>query len=166
MGGHTDTFPLSGLPAPRSVKRTPVPAMQEQIAHRINSRSETEQQVFGSAVPTIDLSEPQGLSLFRVLRGGIETIQCPLDKSVDNNLGRSSPSIRAVSWSVGRACSAGSGLENGYVVAFSFLGSNVSPFFQIVKATAAIFRARVSRIISGRIPFSLRLSRYSRQGSL
>ena len=31
-------------------------------------------------MPTIDLSEPQGLSLFPVLRGGIETMQCPLDR--------------------------------------------------------------------------------------
>ena len=117
-------------------------------------------------MPTIDLSEPRGLSLFPVLRGGIETIRVLWTRSVDDKLGRSSPSIRAVSCSVGRACSAGSGLENGYGVAFSFLGSNVSPFFQIVRATVAIFRARVSRAISGRIPFCLRLSRYSDHGSL
>ena len=85
---------------------------------------------------------------------------------MDDKLGRSSPSIRAVSCSVGHACSAGSGLENGYGVELSFLGSNVSPFFQIVRATVATFRSRVSRTISGRIPFCLRLSRYSDQGSL
>ena len=101
-------------------------------------------------MPTIDLSEPQGLSLFPVLRGGIETVRVLWTESVDNKLVRSSPSIRAVSRFVGHACSAGRGLENGYGVALSFLESNVSPFFKIVRATVAIFRARVSRAISGR----------------
>ena len=39
-------------------------------------------------------------------------------------------------------------------------------FFQIVRATVAIFRARVSRAISDRSPFCWRLFRYSDQGSL
>ena len=117
-------------------------------------------------MPTINLSEPRGLSLFPVLQGGIETVRVLWTESVDDKLARSSPSIRAVSCSVGRACFAGSGLENGYGVVFSFLRSNVSPFFQIVRATVAIFRARVSRAISGRIPLSVSLSRYSDQGSL
>ena len=85
---------------------------------------------------------------------------------MDNKLVRSSPSIRAVSRFVGHACSAGRGLENGYGVVLSFLESNVSPFFQIVGATVAIFRARVSRAISGHSPFCWRLFRYSDQGSL
>ena len=45
--------------------------------------------------------------------------------------------------------------RNGYVVQFSFFGSNVSPFFQILRAIAAILRARVSRAISARMPFLL-----------
>ena len=36
------------------------------------------------------------------------------------------------------------------------LGSKSTPFFQIVKLIAAIFRARVSRAISGRIPLASR----------
>ena len=48
-------------------------------------------------------------------------------------------------------------VRNGYVVQFSFFGSNVSPFFQIVSATAAILRASVKRAISFRIPFASRL---------
>ena len=36
------------------------------------------------------------------------------------------------------------------------LGSKSTPFFHIVKVIAAIFRARVSRAIAGRIPFSRR----------
>ena len=43
--------------------------------------------------------------------------------------------------------------RNGYVVQFSFFGSNVSPFFQILRAIAEIFRASVSRAISLRMPF-------------
>jgi hypothetical protein len=43
--------------------------------------------------------------------------------------------------------------RNGYVVLFSFFGSNASPFFHTVKASVAILRARVSRAISGRMPF-------------
>ena len=42
--------------------------------------------------------------------------------------------------------------RNGYVAQFSFFGSNASPFFQIVKAIAEIFRAKVSRAISLRMP--------------
>ena len=45
-------------------------------------------------------------------------------------------------------------VRNGYVLQFSFLGSNVSPFFQIVSATAAILRASVSRAISLRMPLA------------
>jgi hypothetical protein len=44
--------------------------------------------------------------------------------------------------------------RNGYVVEFSFLGSNATPFFQTINATAAILRASVSRAISARMPFS------------
>jgi len=47
--------------------------------------------------------------------------------------------------------------RNGYVVQFSFFGSNVSPFFQIVSATAAILRASVSRAISLRMPLCSKL---------
>lgn len=43
--------------------------------------------------------------------------------------------------------------RNGYVVQFSFFGSNVSPFFQILSAIAEIFRASVNRAISLRMPF-------------
>src|SRR5262249_47958606 len=46
--------------------------------------------------------------------------------------------------------------RNGYVVTFSFFGSNASPFFQTASAIAAIFRANVRRAISSRIPFSWR----------
>ena len=35
-------------------------------------------------------------------------------------------------------------------------GSNSTPFFQMVKLIAAIFRAKVRRAIVGRIPFSTR----------
>ena len=49
--------------------------------------------------------------------------------------------------------------RNGYVVHFSFFGSNVSPFFQIVSATAAILRASVNLAISLRIPRFCKLSR-------
>jgi len=35
-------------------------------------------------------------------------------------------------------------------------GSKLTPFFQIVKLTAAIFRATVRRAMVGRIPFSTR----------
>jgi len=48
--------------------------------------------------------------------------------------------------------------RNGYVVEFSFFGSNFSPFFQTVSATAAILRAKVNRAISARIPFCWRPS--------
>ncbi len=47
-------------------------------------------------------------------------------------------------------------VRNGYVVQFSFFGSNVSPFFQIASVTAAILRASVKRAISLRIPFASR----------
>ena len=36
------------------------------------------------------------------------------------------------------------------------LGSKLAPFFQMIKVMAAIFRARVSRAMLGRIPFSTR----------
>ena len=48
--------------------------------------------------------------------------------------------------------------RNGYVVDFSFFGSNFSPFFQTISATAAILRAKVNRAISARIPFYWRTS--------
>ena len=48
--------------------------------------------------------------------------------------------------------------RNGYVVEFSFFGSNVSPFFQTLSATAAILRAKLNRAISVRIPFCWRPS--------
>ena len=48
--------------------------------------------------------------------------------------------------------------RNGYVVDFSFFGSNVSPFFQTLSATAAILRASVNRAISVRIPLCWRPS--------
>ena len=48
--------------------------------------------------------------------------------------------------------------RNGYVVEFSFFGSNVSPFFQTLSATAAILRASVNRAISVRIPLCRRPS--------
>jgi hypothetical protein len=40
--------------------------------------------------------------------------------------------------------------------AFSLLGSKLSPFFQIVRAMAAILRASVSRAISGWMPATSR----------
>ena len=53
--------------------------------------------------------------------------------------------------------------RNGYVVAqFSFFGSNVSPFFQILSAIAAILRASVRRAISVRMPVCFNLSVYVR----
>ena len=48
--------------------------------------------------------------------------------------------------------------RNGYVVEFSFLGSNASPSFQTLSATAAILRASVNLAISARIPFCWRPS--------
>ena len=107
--------------------RNPSAIQERAVQHRDNSRKLNSK--FGTAnVPTIDLSEPQGLSLFPALRGGIETVRVLWTESVDNKLVRSSPSIRAVSRFVGHACSAGRGLENGSGVALSFLESNVSPF--------------------------------------
>jgi hypothetical protein len=38
----------------------------------------------------------------------------------------------------------------------SMHGSKSTPFFQMVKLIAAIFRAKVRRAIVGRIPFSIR----------
>jgi len=49
--------------------------------------------------------------------------------------------------------------RNDYVVQFSFSESNASPFFQIARARAAIFRANVSRAISARMPLRFRLSK-------
>ena len=48
--------------------------------------------------------------------------------------------------------------RNGYVVEFSFFGSNASPSFQTLSATAAILRANVNLAISARIPFCWRPS--------
>ena len=56
--------------------------------------------------------------------------------------------------------------RNGYVAQFSFLMLNVSPFFQMVSAIAAMCRANVSRAISGRTPRRRRPSRYVRYGSV
>jgi len=39
---------------------------------------------------------------------------------------------------------------------FNCLASKPAPFFQMINVMAAIFRARVSRAIVGRIPFSSR----------
>src|SRR5215471_21585813 len=44
-----------------------------------------------------------------------------------------------------------------------FLGSNATPFFQIAKASAAIFRDSVRRAISAFIPFSWRWFKYGCQ---
>src|SRR5206468_3369740 len=43
--------------------------------------------------------------------------------------------------------------------------SNATPFFQTIKATAAILRASVSRAISARMPFCFNLSRNGLYGS-
>ena len=115
-------------------------------------------------MPTIVLSVPQGLLLFQVVRGGIGftlglafsgppakrilTLDLIVPRPIHDSI------VENLEWKV-RA-------RNGYVVQFSFFGSNVSPFFQILSATAAIFRANVRRAISARIPFCVRPSRYLR----
>lgn len=112
---------------------------------------------------TIDLSEPHGLSLFRVLRGGIETIECPLDgvrgRQVKQILTLDPYRLRSC-----RLCLFGfrrQWIRNGYVVALSFFGLKGFPFFHSVKATVAIFRATMSRAFSGRMPFFWSASRSS-----
>ena len=94
--------------------------------------------------------------LFQVVRGGIEW-RWVFGRSVDQLLPGSSPSTirsectddeRKLNLSFCRQV-----VRNGYVVQFSFLGSKVSPFFQMVSAIAAILRLRVSRAISLRMPF-------------
>jgi hypothetical protein len=103
-----------------------------------------------------------GLLLFQVVRGGIESLWV-FSRSCDHSPRGSSPSTPSVpnhadderaSSSVRRQIA-----RNGYVVQFSFFGSNVSPFFQMVSATAAILRASVSRAISLRMPRCCKLSR-------
>jgi hypothetical protein len=109
----------------------------------------------GCVLPTTVLFESQGLLLFQVMRGGIELVWV-----FDRGRGPISPRILTLDLSVpttpttsGELSSCRQTVRNGYVVQFSFWGSNVSPFFQILRATAAILRASVSRAISLRMPF-------------
>ena len=115
-------------------------------------------------MPTKVPSEPQGLRLFQVVLGGIGftlglafsgppakrilTLDLIVPRPIHDSI------VENLEWTV-RA-------RNGYVAQFSFFGSNVSPFFQMLSATAAIFRANVRRAISARIPFCVRPSRYLR----
>jgi hypothetical protein len=101
-------------------------------------------------------SSLKGLLLFQVMRGGIESLWI-----FGRSRGPFTPRILTLDpirseytddEPLSRSC-AGKTFRNGYVIQFSFLGSNVSPSFQILNAIAAILRASVSRAISLRIPF-------------
>lgn len=96
--------------------------------------------------------------LFQAVRGGIESVWV-----LDRSPGPITPRIltldliRSEYTDDDRGCDLSScrqTIPNGYVVQFSFFGSNVSPFFQILSAMAAILRASVRRAISLRIPLS------------
>src|SRR5215471_8979916 len=95
--------------------------------------------------------------LFQAVRGGIESVWV-LERVVDQSPRGSSPSTLSVPntpTTIGDDLSScRQTIPNGYVSQFSFLGSNVSPFFQILSAMAAILRASVSRAISLRMPLS------------
>ena len=104
--------------------------------------------------------------LFQVVRGGIE---CPSEyplglraQAVDHRLIRilTLDLIRSehTDDEVSNLSFCRQTARNGYVIEFSFFGSNVSPFFQTLSATAAILRASVKRAISVRIPLCWRPS--------
>ena len=112
-----------------------------------------------------------GLLLFQVVRGGIEFLlglrltQLPSWKLVLKPLAtdiriRTLDLIRSehTDDEVSNLSFCRQTARNGYVFEFSFFGSNVSPFFQTLSATAEILRASVNRAISVRIPFCSRPS--------
>src|SRR6059036_398191 len=97
------------------------------------------------------LSEPRGLLLFQAVRGGIESVWVfgrrprpitPRILTLDPIRSEHTDDERSNLSCCRRIA------QNGYVVQFSFLGSNVSPFFQILSTMAAILRASVKRAIS------------------
>ena len=100
-----------------------------------------------------------GLLLFQAVRGGIEYYMGLQPKPWANVQADPHPrpyrSERTVDELSNSSC-CWQTAQNGYVVQFSFFGSNVSPFFQILRAIAAILRARVNRAISARMPFCSR----------
>src|SRR6516162_8657906 len=101
-------------------------------------------------------SSLNGLMLFQVMRGGIESVWVfglqPWTNHPEDPHPRPFRSERTDDERV-ESIALPANRRNGYVVQFSFLGSNVSPFFQILRAIAEIFRASVSRAISLRMPF-------------
>ena len=120
-------------------------------------------------MPTILLFEPRGLSLFQVVQGW-DTVYLGLRHGPLSIAGRDPhprpytvPSNTNNEQSNSFCCRLIS--RNGYVVQFSFVESNATPFFQTINAMAAILRASVSRAISARMPFCFNLSRNGLYGS-
>ena len=130
--------------------------------HNTDLSSATEKRA-SDLMPTIVLSEPRGLPLFQVVRGGIE---CNL--GLGTCRGPTPP--RILTLDPNRCRQSGDELLRpsrcrrivcyGDVVVFSCLRSNSFPFFHRIKAIAAILRARVSRAISARMPLCFNRSRY------
>ena len=120
-------------------------------------------------MPTIVLFEPRGLSLFQVVRGGIQftwdfgTGPWSIARRDPHPRPYTVPSNTDNEQSNSFCCRLTS--QNGYVVQFSFVESNTTPFFQTINATAAILRASVNRAISARMPFCFNLSRNGLNGS-
>src|SRR5215468_362694 len=99
-----------------------------------------------------------GLLLFPVVRGGIELhVGLRPKPRPPRSVGSSPPTLRSehTDDELSNLSFCRQTARNGYVVEFSFFGSNVSPFFHTLSATAAILRAKVNRAISARIPFCL-----------
>ena len=112
-------------------------------------------------VATMVLSEALGLSLFLVLRGGIA---CRTVTRCRSTQGRTSylilPSNRASQKpnrpppNHHRRWNELSTRDAQAACRCNLLASKHTPFFQIVKVIAAIFRARVRRAIAGLLPFA------------
>jgi hypothetical protein len=68
-GDNPDKMMQSGQPAQLRVMQTDVPAVEE--LQRISDIARKTDQQMDDWGPTTDLSEPRGLTLYRVMRGGI-----------------------------------------------------------------------------------------------
>src|SRR5215471_4075173 len=130
--------------------------------HNVASSSETEKRSGGQSSPTTVLFESQWTTAFPGRARGDRVYLGPSAKAVGHRLTRilTLDLIRSehTDDEVSNLSFCRQTARNGYVVEFSFFGSNVSPFFQTISATAAILRASVSRAISARIPLCWRPS--------
>jgi hypothetical protein len=133
------------------------------MRHNVMSSRETEKRQGRSSRPQFYLSL-KGLMLFQVVRGRIAYVLDLGPKSWITRLHDPDPRPYTVLSTPNDAMSnpivlPANRSERCYgVVLFSFFGSNVSPFFQMLNAMAAILRARVSLAISARMPVCCRRS--------